>query len=463
MKVPILAALVIASALPASSLITPATVAGPSRGIEGETLGLPTAAGAVVADGGASGGRALLVWTTATASAPVDTTSLAAITVIARGDLCGDAPPAMTLSVDGAGIGAWSVGAGWMAYRAPVALGTGRHTLAVSFTNDYVGGGCDRNLYVDRLLLEEPQVSAAPSPGAATAPAQPGPLAGMRLYVDPESNAARQAAAWRTSHPADAAEMEKLALQPVADWFGDSSGPVRAAVAARVATVRAAGAVPLLVAYDIPMRDCGSYSGGGAASPSAYRGWVRDFAAGLGAGPAIVILEPDALALADCLTPAQRTERYALLRDAVSVLKSAPGVHVYVDAGHSAWQPAATIADRLRDAGVDRADGFALNVSNFQRTGDAVAYGQAIAGQLGDAHFVVDTGRNGLGPALDNAWCNPSGRALGRPPTTRTGQPLVDAYLWIKPPGESDGTCNGGPAAGAWWPAYALGLARRTG
>ena len=33
--------------------------------------------------------------------------------------------------------------------------------------------------------------------------------------------------------------------------------------------------------------------------------------------------------------------------------------------------------------------------------------------------------------------------------------------LWIKTPGESDGECHGGPAAGAWWPTYALGLARR--
>ncbi|XIE81958.1 glycoside hydrolase family 6 protein [Streptomyces sp. SBR177] len=53
------------------------------------------------------------------------------------------------------------------------------------------------------------------------------------------------------------------------------------------------------------------------------------------------------------------------------------------------------------------------------------------------------------------------GRALGVPPTDRTGDELVDAYLWIKRPGDSDGTCRGGPAAGTWWPDYALGLARR--
>jgi endoglucanase len=37
----------------------------------------------------------------------------------------------------------------------------------------------------------------------------------------------------------------------------------------------------------------------------------------------------------------------------------------------------------------------------------------------------------------------------------------VDGLLWIKAPGESDGSCNGGPSAGTWWPEYALGLAER--
>lgn len=56
----------------------------------------------------------------------------------------------------------------------------------------------------------------------------------------------------------------------------------------------------------------------------------------------------------------------------------------------------------------------------------------------------------------------PPGRALGEVPTTRTGDELVDAYLWVKRPGESDGDCKGGPKAGAWWPEYALGLAGAT-
>jgi endoglucanase len=78
---------------------------------------------------------------------------------------------------------------------------------------------------------------------------------------------------------------------------------------------------------------------------------------------------------------------------------------------------------------------------------------------------VIDTSRNGNGAppggAGVNEWCNPTGRALGRAPTTSTGVAGVDAFLWVKYPGQSDGACRAGePAAGTWWPSYALALAR---
>jgi endoglucanase len=76
-------------------------------------------------------------------------------------------------------------------------------------------------------------------------------------------------------------------------------------------------------------------------------------------------------------------------------------------------------------------------------------------------HFVIDTSRNGNGP-YGNEWCNPPGRALGIPPTTDTGEELCDAFLWIKVPGESDGTGNGGPRAGKFWPEYADELVNNT-
>lgn len=305
--------------------------------------------------------------------------------------------------------------------------------------------------------------TAAVLPGAlhaATASAGGDPFAGRRLFVDPRSNAQREAERWSASRPAAAAAIRRIARRPSADWFGDWNGDVRAAVAGRVATIRAAGALPVLVAYNIPHRDCGGHSGGGAPSGRAYRAWIRRFAAGIGRERAVVVLEPDALAALDCLPPARRRERLGLLAGAVRTLGARPRVATYVDAGHSAWQPAAAMASRLAAVGVARARGFSLNVANFQRTSDEVEYGRAVSARIGGKPFVVDTGRNGAGPPRGGP-CNPPGARLGRPPTAATGQPLVDAFLWIKPPGESDGACRGGPAAGTWWPSYALRLAAR--
>ncbi len=280
------------------------------------------------------------------------------------------------------------------------------------------------------------------------------PFEGRRLYVDPSSPAAQQAAAWRETRPQDAAEMDEIASAPQAQWFGDWNPDVAQAVNQHVSHAAAQGRWTLLVAYNLPARDCGGHSGGGTTQ---YQAWIREFARGIGDRPAAVILEPDALAGLDCLSAADQQTRLALLRDAVTVLR---GKAVYLDAGHSAWHSAATMAARLQQAGIAQATGFSLNVSNFRTTADELAYGRAIAAQVGK-HFVIDTGRNGLGPNGDE-WCNPPGRALGPRPTTATGDGLVDAFLWIKQPGFSDGPCNGGPAAGAWWADYALGLARRS-
>jgi endoglucanase len=288
--------------------------------------------------------------------------------------------------------------------------------------------------------------------------------------VDPQGPAALQAKRWRSEgRTADAAAMTRLAKRPTATWFAD---PVEIASRVREASARAAkaGRSALLVAYHVPGRDCGSYSAGGSGSPSAYRTWVRGFARGIGARRATVILEPDAIAQAvveTCLSDAAKAERYALLADAVKTLAALPNTAVYIDAGNPGFvRPVARLVEPLRAAGIKGADGFALNVSNFFRTDRVIEYGRALSRRLGGAHFVVDTSRNGNGPSFHDdpggpKWCNPPGRAIGRSPTTQTGQRKVDAYLWVKQPGASDGTCRAGaPPAGHWWPEYALQLVR---
>lgn len=266
--------------------------------------------------------------------------------------------------------------------------------------------------------------------------------------------------------------MAVIAGQPVALWLGEDVPT--AAVGMRVLRLLAgaarSGTVPVLVAYAIPHRDCGGLSGGGFSSAGEYRQWMTAFAAGLGSSRAVVVLEPDSLAQAGCLEASLKEERFELLRFAVAALARDPRAVVYLDGGNSRWQPADVMAARLRAAGVDGARGFAVNVANFNTTDTERVYGKAVVGLLassaggragpGGVGFVIDVSRNGKG-ALDTpgGWCNPPGRALGVEPSTSDGADGVDALLWIKTPGVSDGVCAPGqPRAGVYWPQYVLSL-----
>jgi endoglucanase len=394
-------------------------------------------------------------------------------------------------------------------------------------------------------------------------------------------------------HFRDAARLAAMEATPQAAWFTEGT-PAEVTAAVHDTMVRAARErrVPILVAYDVPFRDCAQYSAGGATDTAAYDEWIDGFAQGIGTGKAVVILEPDGLGIipynttldgqADWCKPtvtdasgnavpapgANPTERYAQMNHAVDTLKSnAPNASVYMDGTHSSWLGVGEVASRLAKAGVQRANGVFVNVSNFQPTPQLTKYGTWIskciyfannaaeggwrlghydycasqyfpanpsdfstwaltdqwyadnvdnganppAGPAALAHFVIDTGRNGQGP-LDatpfaappysqpagviaginaGSWCNPPGAGVGLRPTANTGVPLGDAYLWIKTPGGSDGSCDiaGGarawdysiynpwalvgdaqkhfdplwgqvdPSAGAWFPAQALQLA----
>ncbi|MCL3817829.1 glycoside hydrolase family 6 protein [Aeromicrobium wangtongii] len=251
--------------------------------------------------------------------------------------------------------------------------------------------------------------------------------------------------------------LERLAAVPQATWLTPEAHPVGqvgAFVAGLAEKGRATGRAPVLVVYGITDRDCSGGHSSGGLSPDAYRQWLERIAGSMGSD-AVVVLEPDALATApECGRVDQRT---ALIRDAVAVLADAT---VYIDAGHSNWIDPADMASMLSAAGVGDARGFSTNVAAYEPLDAEKSYAEALSAAVGGAHYVIDTGRNGAGSTGE--WCNPSGRALGREPGPGDGGRL-DAYLWIKPPGESDGTCGGGPAAGVFWTERALEMARAAG
>ncbi len=314
----------------------------------------------------------------------------------------------------------------------------------------------------------EPKASPSVPPrrtSASPAEQRPRPTAtAARLYRHPDS----QVLDWVRAHPGDPRHdviAARIADRPAAVWFADHTP---ATITSRVRAVTAAGAaqgrVPVLVPYAIPDRDCGGHSEGGAPDLDAYDAWIDRFAAGLGSGEVIVVLEPDSVAQSACLSAGERADRFASLARAGRVMKDAnPRARVYYDAGHSGWHAPAEQAGRLRQAGAasaDSSDGVFSNVSNFHATADEIAYDRAVLDALGgpaSLGAVIDTSRNGNGAPPDGEWCDPAGRRIGRAPTLSTGMGRVDAYLWVKLPGESDG-CKGEP--GTFTPSYAYDLAR---
>ncbi|MFD5462638.1 glycoside hydrolase family 6 protein [Kitasatospora sp. NPDC127059] len=316
--------------------------------------------------------------------------------------------------------------------------------------------------------------------------------ADTRFYVEPDRDAEQQVATdLLNGDLAGATAMAKLASWPGAHWYTDGT-PDEVQRQTHTLARRAArtGTVPVLVAYNVPGRDCSQYSSGGAQSDADYRAWIAGLAKGIGRDKAVIVLEPDALANLprDCSpttdpTGALTAGRIADLRYAIDVLEKQPNTTVYLDAGNSHWQSVGAMTQRLMDAGVERAQGFSLNVSNFFSTdwsdrygtwvsdclwyatkGPAAARGHAEQcasqyyspaapndGAAGNAvnvddpatwhwtdlwfqqnvgsrpaeeltHFVVDTSRNGKGD-----WTPPAGKYAG------------DPQVWCNPPGRGIG------------------------
>lgn len=293
-------------------------------------------------------------------------------------------------------------------------------------------------------------------PRRAYTASQENPFDIAPLYVAQDSKAAK---AYRASDGWEKQQLEVLATTPTAVWLTPDHRPVGkvgAYVTKTLEQARDEGSLVTFVVYGIPGRDAGGASGLSIRADE-YLAWIDEIARAIRRNGTLcaIIMEPDALALS---TGNRELENnLPLLSNAVGELSST-GAAVYIDAGHSDWVDAERMATLLRHVGIDRVRGFSLNVSSYYPDSDARAYGEKLA-QLTGAHYVIDTSRNGAGFGYESVgtWENPRGTRIGRAPRAVQGDSL-DAYLWIKAPGESDGAANGGPAAGEWWQEKALDL-----
>ncbi len=235
-----------------------------------------------------------------------------------------------------------------------------------------------------------------------------------RLYAPPPNQLAKRQIADLISDVSrsEAGRIRQMIETPQAVWFtAGTPHSVRSDVHRTVVRASATRSIPVLVAYNIPFRDCAQFSAGGATSAAEYEAWIDAFAAGIGDRPAIVILEPDGLGIiphynpyadADGSTalewcqPAEAdpataaAERFEMLNYAVDALAALPAVQTYLDGTHSAWLGVGDIAHRLQQAGIADADGFFLNASNYQFTVNSVEYGNWISACLEIADSVEE-------------------------------------------------------------------------
>jgi len=241
-----------------------------------------------------------------------------------------------------------------------------------------------------------------------------------------------------------------------------------------------------VVVYDLPGRDCAAKASNGelkVGEVSKYKTqYIDALAAIFKKNPNTafaLVIEPDSLpnlvTNADLATCKNSAAGY---RDGVAyALKTLnlPNVIMYLDAGHGGWlgwdanlKPgAAELAKAYTAAGKPKQlRGIATNVAGwnawdlspgeFSTKSDAkynacqnektyvTTFGAALKSAGMPNHAIVDTGRSGKQGlrAEWGDWCNVKGAGFGIRPTAETGSELADAFVWVKPGGESDGTSD---------------------
>jgi len=327
-------------------------------------------------------------------------------------------------------------------------------------------------------------VSPASTPAA---PEGVNPFAGARFYVNPDYAHMIEGAAARA--PAEqAAQLKKVAALPTAIWLSSIADlqamPAQLDDALKQQTAGGQPVVPVFVVYDMPGRDCNAEASAGelpiseAGEARYQREYIDVIAAQLRAHSQLrvaLVIEPDSLPnlVTNLETPKCAAAEGIYRRGvayAVSRL-SLPNAFLYLDAAHGGWlgwprnlvKAMTLYRDVLAMAGgPGRIRGFALNVSNYDPVKvetkiprdpataplDELGYVADLVRGLGTVGitgkgFLIDTARNGRPNVRTSPgnWCNIKGAGLGERPSAGPA-PNIDAYVYIKPPGESDGVAD---------------------
>jgi endoglucanase len=286
--------------------------------------------------------------------------------------------------------------------------------------------------------------------------------------------AARLAANPSLAHEVD--ELAKLAAEPQAQRFSIFSmggGPGAIYHQAEKIYCRNMqsdpGSIPIINTYFLhpALPHCPTPAEVVAYGPT-FRRRVDELVAATDRRPAVFLIELDGIGSSRCVQAMGALPEWeADLRYEIDAVQSLPHTVVYMEAGYSDANPVGYTARILNAIGVERIRGFYTNDTHQNWTIDEVRWANRISRLTHGAHFIVNTATNGRGPLRNrdrvrygnSVLCNAPGRGAGPRDTTATGFPFADAFLWTAPPGNSGGTCRGGPPSGTFWPARAIMLA----
>ncbi|RLN51047.1 hypothetical protein BBJ28_00013519 [Nothophytophthora sp. Chile5] len=261
----------------------------------------------------------------------------------------------------------------------------------------------------------------------------------------------------KTAYPELSDALDAVGGNAIASWFTDRlSSTDRATMLSSITSQCSEDTRLSIVVYGIPNKDCaaGLSSGGSVQSTSDYQAFLKELTDAVGDRKVLYVVEPDAVGLltqdGGCGASAGYLDN---LKIAVEALSANSNAQLYVDVGY--WMLAdetsvakvATVMKELGGSGTVK--GVTINTSNYRSTDEVAGYCTNFQTAMGsqDMTCIVDTSRNYNGSPTSD-WCNVLTAGIGKPPTSETGVSNLDYFMWIKPPGESDGECTSGTVSG---------------
>ncbi|KAF4028605.1 Glycosyl hydrolases family 6 [Phytophthora infestans] len=265
----------------------------------------------------------------------------------------------------------------------------------------------------------------------------------------------------KSDHPDLSKALEALEQHAIASWFTDRmTSDERSTLLSSMLNQCSEDTRLSIVVYGIPNKDCdaGLSSGGSVKSTDDYKTFLKQLTDAVGDRKVLYVVEPDAVGLLakenSCGSSAGYLDN---LKVAVEALSANVNAELYVDVGY--WMladssNAAKIAPIMHElASCGRVKGVTINTSNYRSNDECTTYCTNFQTAMGKSEMscVVDTSRNFNGSPTSD-WCNVQTAGIGKPPTSETGLSNIDYFMWIKPPGESDGECaTGGTSAGSFY------------